>query len=235
MIPPLIIQSAIEKGINLIAITDHNATANVEAVQKAAAGFDITVMPGVELQTREEVHILCIFDTLHQTAAFQTIINNALPPIGNRPDYFGEQFVVDKTGDFIRREDRLLLTSADISLKDASIAVANLGGLFIPAHVNRSAFGLIGTLGFLPPDVNFEAVEISRHLRPADVAHSFPQIGSLPVIQSGDVHRLDEFLGVNEFRIAAPTVKEIRLALAGRDGRSVRILSQRLIDFTDEN
>ncbi len=235
MIPPLIIQTAHDKGINLIAITDHNATDNIEAVQKAAVGFDITVLPGVELQTREEVHVLCIFDSLDQTEVFQKIINNALPPISNRPDYFGEQFVVDETGDFIRREDRLLLTSADISMKDAAAAVANLGGLFIPAHVNRSAFGLIGTLGFLPPDVSFDAVEISRHLRPADARHSFPQIGGLPVIQSGDVHRLDEYLGVNEFCLAAPNVKEIQLALSGLHGRSHRVLSQRLIEFTDEN
>ncbi len=235
MIPPLIIQSAINKGIRLIAITDHNATANIEAVQKASVGYDIKVLPGVELQTREEVHVLCIFDTLDQTTAFQKIINASLPPISNRPDYFGEQFVVDETGDFIRREDRLLLTSADISLKDASIAVAKLGGLFIPAHVNRSAFGLLGTLGFLPPDINFEAVEISRHLRPAEAAYSFPQISGLPVIQSGDVHRLDEFLGVNEFRLAEPSVSEIRLALSGRENRSFRILSHRTVDLTNEN
>lgn len=235
MIPPLIIESAINKGINLISITDHNATANIEAVQKAGVGYDIKVLPGVELQTREEVHVLCIFDTLDQTEAFQKIINNALPPIGNRPDYFGEQFVVDETGDFIRREDRLLLTSADISLKDASMAVAKIGGLFIPAHVNRSAFGLLGTLGFLPPDIAFEAVEISRHLRAAEAGSSFPQISGLPVIQSGDVHRLDEFLGVNEFRLAEPSVSEIRLALSGRENRSFRILSHRTIDLTDGN
>lgn len=235
MIPPLIIETAISRNINLIAITDHNATANIAAVQKAARGFDITVLPGVELQTREEVHILCIFDTLDQTNAFQKIINHALPPISNRPDYFGEQFVVDETGDFIRREERLLITSVDISLKEASIAVEDLGGLFIPAHVNRSAFGLLGTLGVLPLDVKFKAVEISRHLRPADVATSFPQISSLPIIQNGDVHRLDEFLGVNEFRLAAPSVGEINLALAGVEGRSYRILSQRTFDFTSDN
>jgi PHP family Zn ribbon phosphoesterase len=235
MIPPLIIETAQAHNINLIAITDHNSSANIAAVQKAAKVFDITVLPGIELQTREEVHILCIFDTLEQTAAFQKLINNTLPPIRNRPDYFGEQFVVDETGDFIKREDRLLLTSADMSLNDAAKEVRILGGLFIPAHVNRSAFGLIGTLGLIPPDIHFEAVEISRHLRPSDAARSFPQITGLPIIQSGDVHRLEEFLGVNEFHMKAPTVSEIRLALAGHDGRSFRILSHRTADLTDGN
>jgi PHP family Zn ribbon phosphoesterase len=235
MIPPLIIEEAQSHNINLIAITDHNSSANIAAVQKAALVSGITVLPGIELQTREEVHVLCIFDTLEQTAAFQKAINNALPPITNRPDFFGEQFIVDETGDFIKREDRLLLTSADMSLTEAWKLVNNLGGLFIPAHVNRKAFGLIGTLGFLPPDLSFDAVEISRHLRPADIPHSFPQIAGLPIIQSGDVHRLEEFLGINEFHMAAPTVAEIRLALAGKDSRSSRILSHRTVELTDEN
>lgn len=235
MIPPLIVEEALNHNINLLAITDHNATANIAAVQKAASGFDLTVLPGVELQTREEVHVLCLFDTLDQISDFQNLITSSLPPIPNRPDYFGEQFVVDETGDFIRREDRLLLTSADISLNDAWKSVRDLGGLFIPAHVNRSAFGLIGVLGFLPSDIEFEALEISRHLRPDDIPRSFPQIGNLPVIQSGDVHRLEEFLGVNEFIMAAPTISEIRLALGSLQGRSHRILSHRKVDLTDQN
>ncbi len=235
MIPPLIIEEALAHSINLIAITDHNSSANIAAVQKAAKNSGVTVLPGIELQTREEVHFLCIFDTLDQTAALQQHINNALPAIHNQPDYFGEQFIVDETGDFIKREDRLLLTSADLSLNEAWKLVKDLGGLFIPAHVNRKAFGLIGTLGLMPLDVQFEAVEISRHLRPQDAGRSFPQISGLPIIQSGDVHRLEEFLGVNEFLMAAPTVAEIRMALKNQQGRSFRVLSHRTVELTDEN
>jgi 3',5'-nucleoside bisphosphate phosphatase len=226
MIPPLIIEEALAHHINLIAITDHNSTANIAAVQKAALNSGVTVLPGMELQTREEVHALCLFDRIDQTNAFQRIVNNALPPIQNRPDYFGEQFIVDETGDFIKRENRLLLTSTDLSLKEAWTIVSSLGGIFIPAHINRKAFGLIATLGFLPPDIQIEAVEISRHLHPEDVSRSFPQISGVPIIQSGDVHRLDEFLGVNEFLMASPTISEIRLALNNAENRSFRILPQ---------
>ena len=104
MIPPLIVQTAIEKGINLLAVTDHNASANVIAVQRAAQDTGMIVLPGMELQTREEVHLLCLFDTLEQLEAWQNLVDEHLPPLENDIEYFGEQFVVDETGDFIRRE-----------------------------------------------------------------------------------------------------------------------------------
>ena len=88
MIPPLIVREALERGISLIAITDHNASSNVSAVQKAAVGSGLTVMPGMEVQTREEVHILCLFDTLEQMSAWQASVDRFLPDTANNPDYF---------------------------------------------------------------------------------------------------------------------------------------------------
>jgi predicted metal-dependent phosphoesterase TrpH len=158
MIPPLIVQTAIEKGINLLAVTDHNASANVIAVQKAAQDTGLIVLPGMELQTREEVHLLCLFDMLEQLEAWQSLVNEHLPPLENDIEYFGEQFVVDETGDFVRRETRLLLTSADLSLEEAIGAVNTIGGLAIPAHIDRKANGLLEILGFVPTGVTVEAL-----------------------------------------------------------------------------
>jgi len=141
MIPPLIVDEALQRGINLIAITDHNASANIRSVQKAAAGTGLVVLPGMELQTREEVHVLCLFDEVDQIEEWQKIVSKSLPPIDNRIDYFGEQFVVDSSGEFIRREPQLLLTSTDLTFDAACQLVHNLGGLFIPAHIDRPAFG----------------------------------------------------------------------------------------------
>jgi PHP family Zn ribbon phosphoesterase len=225
MIPPLIVQTAIERGINLLAITDHNASANIEAVQKAAHGTGLIVLPGMELQTREEVHLLCLFDTLEQSAAWQTIVDGRLPPLENDIEHFGEQFVVDETGEFIRRETRLLLTSVALSLEDAIERVSAIGGLAIPAHVNRPAFGLIANLGFVPVDVKIEALEISRHLNVVDAVKKFPQIKGYPLVQGGDAHRLDEFLGANVFQIEAPTITELKMALQGVAGRSFQVRS----------
>lgn len=211
MIPPLIVQEALERGIHLIAITDHNATGNIHAVMEAARGTDLTVLPGMELQTREEVHLLCLFETLEQAETWQKVVDSTLPDRSNNPEFFGEQFIVDASGDFIRREERLLIVSAEIGLDEAAVRVHALGGFAIPAHVDRKAFSLIANLGLVPP--GFEALEISRHLKPTEAAVRYPQIRGYPLIQSGDVHRLEEFLGACEFHLDTPTLGEIRMAL----------------------
>ncbi|HPO58953.1 MAG TPA: PHP domain-containing protein, partial [Anaerolineaceae bacterium] len=104
MQPPLIVSTALDRGIQILSITDHNATGNIAAVQKAADGTGLTILPGMELQTAEEVHCLCIFDTLEQAHALQAIVDRLLPPLANRPDYFGDQLYVDENGDFLGRE-----------------------------------------------------------------------------------------------------------------------------------
>jgi PHP family Zn ribbon phosphoesterase len=223
MIPPLIVREALERGIHLIAITDHNATGNIRAVMEAAQGTDLTVLPGMELQTREEVHLLCLFDFIEQAETWQKTVDSILPDRLNNPEFFGEQFIVDASGDFIRREERLLIVSAEIGLDEAATRVHALGGFAIPAHVDRKAFSLIANLGLVPP--GFEALEISRHLKPSEAAVRYPQIRGYPLIQSGDVHRLEEFLGVCEFHIEAPTLGEIRMALKNVEERSLLLLS----------
>ncbi len=224
MIPPLIISEALSRHIELIAITDHNASANVEAVQRAAEGYPITVLAGMELQTREEVHVLCLFDTIAQLEAWQADVTASLPRLENKADFFGEQFIVDKTGDFIRRETQLLLTSSNFSFDQASLKVHDLGGLFIPAHVDRKGFGLFANLGFIPADVEIDAIEVSRHIQCEHAAETFPQIKRFTLVQDGDAHRLDELLGVNEFWLEAPTLGEIRLALHQNAGRKLKIV-----------
>lgn len=223
MIPPWIVRAALDKGINMIAITDHNASANVSAVMKAAAGTGLVVLPGMEVQTREEVHVVCLFDTLDQLASWQALVTQQLPALENNVDLFGEQFVVDETGEFIRREAQLLLTSANLGLKQVVEEVTRLGGMAIPAHVDRKAFSLIANLGFVPPDVAVAALEITRHVTPEQVRQRFPQVAGYPLVQSGDAHRLEELLGANQFLLAAPTISELRLALQNREGRWLRV------------
>jgi PHP family Zn ribbon phosphoesterase len=223
MIPPVIVDAALAKNINLIAITDHNVTANVGAVMRAAKGTGLTVLPGMELQTREEVHVLCLFDTLEQAEAWQRRVDSRFVDIPNDVEHFGEQFVVDETGDFIRREPRLLISNVDMSLEEAVEGVNTLGGLCIPAHVERRAYGLIAVLGFSPPI--FDALEISRHIAPEAARRQFPQIKDFPLLQSGDVHFPDGFLGVMQFELEAPTVTEIRKAIHGEGDRKMDIIS----------
>jgi PHP family Zn ribbon phosphoesterase len=227
MIPPLIVEETLGRGIGLIAITDHNSVANIAAVQKAAQGTDLLVLPGVELQTIEEVHLICLFDTLEQVYAFDQVVTAALPNQPNNIDFFGEQFVVDETGEFVRREERLLLTSANLTIQQAWQAVADLQGLLIPAHVNRKANGLIQMLGFVPDDVPIEILEISRHITPSQAYSTYPQIRPYPLVQDGDAHFLEDILGANELLVDHVSVAEIRLAALNQDERSLQIHDHR--------
>jgi hypothetical protein len=224
MIPPLIIQEALDKNIELIAITDHNAIDNIPAVIKAAQGTGIKVLSGMELQTREEIHSLCLFDEFEQVQEFFKSIHDSFPTINNNPDFFGEQFVVDASGEFIRREERLLITSCALSLRAAWEEVDRLKGLMIPAHVNRTAFGLLPVLGFIPQDIPLEIVEISKHITPEEAVVQFPGLAGCHFIQSGDAHMLEEIIGVNELMIEKRTISEIRSSLSGQNGRSARIM-----------
>jgi PHP family Zn ribbon phosphoesterase len=225
MIPPLIVQTALEKHIDLIAITDHNASANVGAVQEAARGTSLTVLPGMEVQSREEVHLLTLFDSLDALQGWQAEVDRSLPDQPNQPGFFGEQFVVDKTGEFLRREPRLLLTSTRFSIDEIFERVRALGGVVIPAHVDRFSYGLFPTLGLVSEAWNLLALEISRHTTPERAVATFAATRSYPLIQGGDVHRLDEFLGATVFTLASPTLLELCMAFKQRNGRQVCIES----------
>jgi len=224
MIPPLIVREALQFGLNIIAITDHNATANIAAAMQAARGTGLVVLPGMELQTREEVHLLCLFDTLEQAEEWQTRVDAVLPDTPNNIEFFGEQFVVDATGEFIRREERLLINSAAIGLEKAAGLVRSLGGLAIPAHVDRKANGLLANLGLVPP--GFDALEISRHITPSEAVEKYPQLRGYPLLQSGDVHLLDGFLGSLELNLERPLIAEIYKAIRGQDERKLSIINR---------
>lgn len=223
MIPPLIVQKALELNIDIIAITDHNASANVSAVQKAAQGTTLKVLPGMEVQSREDVHLLCLFETLNDLEVWQSVVDESMPDTINHPEFFGEQYIVDEQGEYIRTEPRLLLTSTRFSIDEIFERVNALGGLVIPAHVERTTYGLFPTLGLVSDQWPILGFEISRHTTPEQARMNFPSIGSYPLIQNGDVHRLDEFIGSTIFMIEEPTIKEIRKALKDEDHRKVSI------------
>ncbi|MBI2331416.1 MAG: histidinol-phosphatase [Chloroflexi bacterium] len=228
MIPPLIVRAALDHHIGLIAITDHNASANVQAVQKAADGTGLTVLPGMEVQSREDVHLLCLFASLPDLEAWQRQIDLSLPDELNPAEHLGEQYVVDEQGEYIRTEPRFLLTATKFSIEEITQQVKVLGGLVIPAHVDRTAYGLFPTLGFLADQWDFPALEISRHITPEELHRQFPSSIRSPLIQSGDAHRLDEFLGTTLFEIDTPTLDEIRKAFQGEKQRKINIQNNQI-------
>jgi len=159
MLPRQIVRSALDHEINLIAITDHNASQNASAVIEVAEEQGLLVLPGMELETSEEIHSLCLFDSLEQLQNLQIIVDRYLPDQPNDEEILGPQVIVDRDGNCLAREQRMLLAPVQISIQKACQIVTDLGGLFIPAHVNREAFGLLPRLGCVPPDLKVEFLE----------------------------------------------------------------------------
>ncbi len=215
MIPPLIVDRARELGLGLLAITDHNSAENVAAVQRAAQESGIVVFAGMEVQTKEEAHVLCLYDTVEQVLDWQALVYASLPPLKNREDVFGAQFVVDETGDYIRTNERLLLTSTALSVEEVVSGVRQRGGLPIAAHVDRPSYSLLASLGFIPPELPLAALEVRALPPPA-------QVQGWPIIMSGDAHRLSEMRASTMVIMGEPSIRELELALRCEEGRKVK-------------
>lgn len=226
MIPPFIVERAAEQSLDVIAITDHNSAENVLAVMRAARGTNLTVIPGMEVETKEEVHLVCLFNHLEDVLAWQVKVYRSLPPLKNREDVFGAQFVVDSAGDFVAYNERLLLTSTSLSVAEVAAGVRKLGGTCFPAHVDRPSYSLLGNLGFLPPEAGFRAVEISRNIGPQEACRRFPELLHCSLTASGDAHRLSEIDCRMILNVAEPTVTELDLAFARQSGRNVELLAE---------
>jgi hypothetical protein len=186
----------------------------------------LTVLPGIEVQSREEVHLLCLFDTLEQALAWQTQVLVTLPDRKNDDAFFGAQFVVDATGEVLRTEERLLSGATGLSVEEIVAGVRALGGIVIPAHVDRPSFSLLANLGFVPQGLNIAGLELSRHAEPIEVARRLPQTTGYGQVVGGDAHRLHEMTARTMLRVIVPSVAEIALALAHQEGRCVYILPE---------
>lgn len=227
MLPPLIVERAVEVGLGLIAITDHNTACNAGAVMRAARGLPLTVWPGLEVQTREEVHLLCLFESLDQALDWQARIYAALPQLPNRPEVFGAQLIVDHRGDYVWTNERLLAASTSLSVEEVVRGVALLGGLTIAAHVDRPAYSLLANLGFVPEGLALAAVEIAHPARWSAGAGRFAPLAGLALTASSDAHCLSDLRVRMTLQVARPSLSELRLALRGSGGRRVTLAEGR--------
>jgi len=188
MTPNNIVNMALLNGLDAIAVTDHNSCDNVEAVIKAANGR-IIVIPGMELQTKEEVHLLCYFQDLEALLSFQNLLTDYYDGIPNNPVFFGNQLIINEFDEIIGEKAQSLLSSLSISIDDAVNFVDSLHGAVIPAHINRPSYSIISQLGFIPPSLNLTLLEFSQNYY-----ISFFDYPGYKFITSSDSHSLGNIL-----------------------------------------
>lgn len=160
MIPQNIVQAAVERGLDVIGITDHNSAENVAAVRMAADGAGICVIGGMEVTSAEEVHVLAFFDSDERLESFQQLVYRNLHGT-NDPAVFGYQWVVDAEGGVIDVNPRLLIGATTLSVRDVVEEIHSHDGVAIAAHVDRQSFSIVSQLGFIPADLDLDAVELS--------------------------------------------------------------------------
>ncbi len=190
MTPNNIINMAMIKDLDIIAITDHNSSDNCAACMSVAKGKNIIVIPGVELQTKEEVHLLCLFKNLESCTQFSKYINTKSADKINTPSFFGKQYIFNDKDEIVREESKMLISSIDISVKDAVIMVESYDGVVIPAHIDRSSFSIISNLGFIPKELGITSAEVSKCCDINTFLNKNPDYKYLNLLKNSDAHRL---------------------------------------------
>ena len=179
-------------GIEAAALTDHNTVGNCAAFCEAAKRYGILALPGMELTTAEEVHVVCVFGNLDAAQAFGAEVFRRLPPLENDPRVFGPQVKMDSEDTVLGEERRMLATATGIGIYEVPGLVASLGGACWPAHIGRPSFSLISNLGLWDPDLGFSFAEVSRSCPPDFLDR--PDLKGLPVITASDAHYLDQVI-----------------------------------------
>ncbi len=221
MHPRKIVTQAIQKRLDMIAICDHNASANVPYVAAAAAGKDLIILPGMEITTREEVHLLALFESIENLVKLQTVIDEHL--FGeNDEERFGVQAIVNEQGEVEGINQQLLIGATDLSIDMIVEHIHELRGLAVPAHIDRESFSVLGQLGFIDDRSGFDALEISRHTGIQKGRIQYPQYSRYPFLTSSDAHFTDDIgTSVTSIVMETPCFSELRQALLGQNGRRV--------------
>lgn len=214
MSPVNIINEAKNKDLKIIGITDHNSTLNAKTCFDIAQKNGIYVLCGAEVTTSEEVHCVCFmpdFDTLN---LFQKYLDKHVIFFQNNPDKFGYQFVVDENEDIVDEVQHLLINAQSISLAELQKKVEELNGIFIPAHIDRSTYSISSQLGFLPPDLKFDALELSPFAFRNNFFEKMPWFKNFNYICDSDAHFLKDIAKIyNTFDIDTIDFNNIKNAI----------------------
>jgi predicted metal-dependent phosphoesterase TrpH len=222
MTPFAVVEKAASLGINMIAVCDHNSVENVEVTKNLAKERGISVIAGIEINSSEEVHILVLFGDMDRALEMQVVVYENLQPGENVEETFGMQVVVNEANEVIGFNKRLLIGSTNLSVNRIIELAHDLNGIAIASHIDRDGFGIIGQLGFIAPELEFDALEISHRTVLNKASEKFRPYRHIPWISSSDSHRLEDIgRRTTGFLMHHSTFEELCLALRGIDGRKV--------------
>jgi 3',5'-nucleoside bisphosphate phosphatase len=220
MSPANIVSLAIQRGLDIISITDHNTTKQCEVVWKLARKTNLTVIPGCEMTSREEVHCLGLFADFDALHVFQDFLDQHLTIIPHNSTLFGYQVLVDEDENILEELDNYLGASLDVSIEEVEQKVHELSGIFIPAHIDRPRNSLFSQLGFLPPELKIDALQISKLADELKIREKYQISQEITMVKFSDTHFPDD-LGktYTNFEMEDPSFEEIRKALRREAGR----------------
>ena len=194
MTPGNIVGMAVLNGLNIVALTDHNSVKNCPAFYKIAKDFGIIPVAGVEVTTSEDVHAVCLFRSLEAAVSFGELLESKRFPVKNKPDIFGKQSIVNENDEIVGEEEMLLINAVNLSLEETFDEVAKRGGVCYPAHIDRSANGIISMLGDFPPEPSFSAFELNDISALEESLEKHPLLSErkLVWVASSDAHYLPD-------------------------------------------
>jgi len=216
MSPRRIVREAKRQELDIIGICDHNSCENVPYVQKSAERQGLSVIAGMEICSREEVHLLALFDDEQALFSMQKIVYDNLCGT-NDENLYGDQIVVNENDEVVDFNRRLLIGATDLSIENIVDCIHERDGLAIAAHVDREGFGLLHQLGFVPEGLQLDALEVSSQ----DKVAAFQDM-PFPVVRFSDAHTLDAIAkNHTSFSMERASLEEIKSSLRGEGGRKV--------------
>ncbi len=178
------------KGLNLIALTDHNTSANCPAFFEACRANGIVPIPGMEITTSEDIHLVSLFPTLEKAMSFEKIFTDYRMKLVNKPEKYGDQLILDAGDNVVGHDEWFLPAATSLSLEDAVSLVRSHDGFCYPAHIDREANGIIAILGTLPEEPGFNCVEFSPNADKEEYKRNYPSLESKHILTSSDAHYL---------------------------------------------
>lgn len=219
MSPKKILAAAQDSALDILAICDHNSSENSMAVIEASRKTNIHVIPGMEVTSTEEIHILALFEDTADVHEFQEFIYRNLPG-KNDEDTFGKQVIVNDKEEVLGFSDRLLIGATTIPIEDIILLIHSLRGTAIASHIDRDSFSIFSQLGFIPENLRLDALEISSKMTITEAKKRYPQ--NYPIISSSDAHYPSDIgKSFTSFLLKDSTLTEIKKALKNEDGRKI--------------